>query len=264
MSALDFIACNFHLLRHGVTYPLQRFPFSSEGFWIRLRCRALGVPIIGSVLGTVRIVVDESRGLRVLFGDVRAQVFSKKGSVIFWSFLLHTSPSYSRGPKPRHERHAPMECRFSQQVLDGLMILLIDFIGGGGCCVSFVVLMKALWNVGKLASSTFGRGYKRLVKRGELAAKSEPHSSTSSSVQRRNSFLKKSNDSVWVHLISRQLCLNRAKNGSHAVFYCIVVGMRYLALLSSPLLPDIFPATNHLSNAFPKERIGLVSNMFRL
>ena len=37
------------------------------------------MPIIGSVLGTVRIVVDESRCLRVLFRDVSAQVFSKKG-----------------------------------------------------------------------------------------------------------------------------------------------------------------------------------------
>lgn len=35
------------------------------------------------------------------------------------------------------------------------MILYIDFIGGG-YCVSFVVLMKALWNVGKLQSSNFG------------------------------------------------------------------------------------------------------------
>lgn len=70
-----------NILRHGVTNPLQRFPFSSERFWIRLRWpRTLGVPIIGSVLKTVRIVVNESRCLRVLFPRRKgAQVFSKKG-----------------------------------------------------------------------------------------------------------------------------------------------------------------------------------------
>lgn len=55
--------------------------------------------ITRSVLGTVRIVVDESRCLRVLFRDVRAQVYSKGGGrgiiqeeiVIFgaFRFILH-------------------------------------------------------------------------------------------------------------------------------------------------------------------------------
>lgn len=40
--------------------------------------------------------------------------------------------------------------------------------------------------------------------------------------------------------------------------------MKYLALLSSPLLPDVFPATNHVSNAFPKECIEVASNIFSL
>lgn len=54
------------------------------------------MPIIGSVLGAVRIVVNESGGLRVLFRDVRSQPFSKGGlflgeSVIFraFGFILH-------------------------------------------------------------------------------------------------------------------------------------------------------------------------------
>lgn len=55
------------------------------------------MPIIGSVLGAVRIVVNESGGLRVLFRDVRSQPLAKGGFIFrrepdlssFLGFILH-------------------------------------------------------------------------------------------------------------------------------------------------------------------------------